>query len=377
MEQWFDFLQLVKLLPKPAQNTKTLHTFTRDSNVPTRSQEQKNQKPRGSQSKLAFAWEELFECNLHVAGSRPEATIQGFACELWGNRDIAEHSCWGKAYLCCCLSCCRCWQEAGGGPGWDRGWWVHEGAGVYTVLCSVKPVHHFIGNHCSEKTVCMLILKLQHESERVSCYCGLCQTVLSDQTKVTISPIPQEFWWGLTIISGPTSFWNPTMEGRIPTTHLWPLLCPVLYISGQLMAAPPSHGHWAPTFPFAHWWEGWGSHFLRRSVGISQLTLQMHTQGVNALFHPKLPSWKQDLWMFRSLWLTNLKCRHTVSFRIRGITKCNISLYIILILVSSDASFLVMSLLISYSQCPHTGMACRESKNVSLLCFSCCNKSAK
>lgn len=88
------------------------------------------------------------------------------------------------------------------------------------------------------------------------------------------------------------------------------------------MAAPPSHAHWAPTFPLAHWWEGWGSHFLRRSVGISQLTLQMHTQGVNALFHPKLPSWKQGLWMFRSLWLTDLKCRHTVSFRVRGVTKC-------------------------------------------------------
>lgn len=243
--------------------------FTRVSNVPTRSQEQKNQKPRGSQSKLVFAWEEIFECNLHVAGSRPEATIQGFAFELWGNRDIAEHSCWGKAYLCGCLSSCRCWQEAGGGPGWDRGWWVHEGAGVYTVLCSVKPVHHFIGNHCSEKRVWMLILKLQHESERVSCHCGL--KWCSDQIKVRISPIPQEvlkFWWGLTLNS---------VEGRIPTIHLWPLIRPVLYISGPLLSPPPLHAHWAPTFPLAHWWEGWGSHFLWGSVGISQLTLQMHT----------------------------------------------------------------------------------------------------
>lgn len=47
-----------------------------------------------------------------------------------------------------------------GGLGGTGGCWGNEGAAVYTVLCSVKPVRRFIGNLCSEKTVWMLILKL-------------------------------------------------------------------------------------------------------------------------------------------------------------------------------------------------------------------------
>lgn len=85
----------------------------------------------------------------------------------------------------------------------------------------------------------------------------------SDQIKVRISPIPQEvlkFWWGLTLKS---------VEGRISTIQCISV--------GRLLSPPPLHAPWAPTFPLAYWWEGWGSHFLWGSVGISQLTLQMHT----------------------------------------------------------------------------------------------------
>lgn len=48
-------------------------------------------RPRRPVSELAVAWEEIFECNLHVVGSPPEATIRGFACELWGNGETLRN----------------------------------------------------------------------------------------------------------------------------------------------------------------------------------------------------------------------------------------------------------------------------------------------
>lgn len=273
--------------------------FTRVSNGPTRSQEQKNQKPRGSQSKLAFAWEEIFECNLHVAGSRPEATVQGFAFELWGNRDIAEHSCWGKAYLCCCLSCCRCWQEAGGGPGWDRGWWVHEGAGVYTVLCSVKPVHHFIGNHCSESLDAHIETPTWEWKSLLPLWTQMVQW--SDRSEdLSHSPGGFKVLVGLDseICGGKNSKHSLVAFITSRTVYQWPtpvtstFACPL----GSNLPIGTLVGRVGVPFSLGiSWYQSTNPPNAHNKWWI------MH------YFHPKLPSWKQNLWMFHSLWLSNLK----------------------------------------------------------------------
>lgn len=76
-------------------------------------------------------------------------------------------------------------------------------------------------------------------------------------------------------------------------------------------------------------------------------------------FQPKLPSWKQNLWMFHSS-LTFQPKILTYQLQHKPIDS-------ILITVSSDASFLVMFPLILHSQCSYIGMSSRESKNVVVL----------
>lgn len=193
-ERKFDSLLWVKTLQ--SKTRKALWVLNlRVSVMYRRSGEKKKKNPRNprcSLSKLAFAWEEIFECNLHVAGSRPEATIQGFACELWGNRDIAEHSCWGKAYLCCCLSCCRCcWQEAGGGPGRDRRLVRACGGG-----CLYCPLFCWTGSPFHRKwlfwenSLDAHIETVTWERKRVSYHCGLCQTARRSDQREDLSHSP-------------------------------------------------------------------------------------------------------------------------------------------------------------------------------------------
>lgn len=86
-----------------------------------------------------FAWGSVYEWYLHVRENPPEATI--VVVSMWAMKQPYVRTFLSEQRLSLLfLICHHHWQEV---------WAAGVGTGcVYTVWCSVKPVHSQIANHC-------------------------------------------------------------------------------------------------------------------------------------------------------------------------------------------------------------------------------------